>query len=89
MLGRDYIILNVPFPERALARNYISLKVHCQKLHFLDHALENIGFRGNVISAKCIFWQVQILENKFSGKCSFRQVFILADVSSGFKCSFW
>ena len=60
-------------------------------------------FLVNVISAKCKFWQVKILEIKFSenviltnvisekqvwGKCNFRQVLIEADVTLG-NCSFW
>ena len=63
------------------------------------HNFTNISFRGNVISAKCKFWLVQILENKFLGKRkfwqeqffakrAFEEMKFLASACSR-KCYFW
>ena len=66
----------------------IFLKIYSLKNDFRGSVILfwKIGFRGNVHSAKCTFWQeVSILENRFSGKCPFGHMYILESVRLG-KC---
>ena len=70
----------------------------CWQLSILENT---VSFRGNAISAKCIFEQMFILENKFSGKRNFGKMYIRTNAIFGKRtirkmasvgsvnCNFW
>ena len=64
-LGRNYIILSVPFPERALARNYICSKAHLSEITFISSKtyFPEFTFGRNSISPKTYFLEFTLARN--------------------------